>query len=887
MLQNPFAISIEDVVSSLGSNIEKGLDEHEVQQRLESYGPNKVPEQAPKKRWRIFTDQLLDPIIYILTVAALLAFMFDDPLEGFAILVVIVISVSIGFFMELQALRSLEALRKMGRAMVVVVRDGHRLNIKTSELVPGDVILLSPGDVVPADARLIKVDNLTVKESALTGESIPVAKLTDAMSEETPISDQNNMVFRGTMVITGSCSAIVTATGKDTQLGRIQQMGIDAQKESTPLEKKLNRLSKGLIGLVLFFAILIVLIGALREKDLLLMIETGVALAVAAIPEGLPIVATVALAQGMLKLAQKKVVIKKMEAVQTLGAMTIICTDKTGTLTEDRMKAHTVVFQDTLLSDVYQTDDTSLEDIKKNRVFNEMMTAGILCNNVDPTAKEKWGDSIELALMDFAEYLGYSSDTVKGNNPKILEIPFDAEQKLMATVHRGMEHFNVYVKGAFENLVDSCDSIMGRNGIEAFNDKNEWEKKVDELASQGLRTLAFAHKNVKETPERETLLHGLTFLGIIGFIDPARDDVKNTIDIYKKAGIKVVMATGDHPGTAKKIAEEVGLLECGTLPGSVLRGIDLEKGDFHTHKDSKLLDAIVFARVTPEQKLNLVKFYQRNNHVVGMIGDGINDVPALKKANIGIAMGIRGTEAAREAADVILKNDKFTAIELAIRQGRVIFQNIRQFVVYLLSCNLAEIFSVAVAALFNLTSPLLPLQILFLNLVTDIFPALALGLGKGEKDIMQQSPKNPKEPILDRVDWYKTIAYGLCISAAVLGMVVYAHYSLNLPAEITNNMAFYTLVLAQLLNVFNMPKSKESFFKNEVTANPWVWAAIILSLIIAFGIGFVSPAAKVLYLRPLSFGQMGVVVLFAFGSLVAAQAIKHVGNGFIGRTRSS
>ena len=291
---------------------------------------------------------------------------------------------------------------------------------------------------------------------------------------------------------------------------------------------------------------------------------------------------------------------------------------------------------------------------------------------------------------------------------------------------------------------------------------------------------------------------------------------------------------------------------------------------------------MVFARVSPEQKLNLVKFYQGNNHIVGMIGDGINDVPALKKANIGIAMGIRGTEATREAADVILKNDRFTAIEMAIRQGRVIFQNIRQFVVYLLSCNLAEIISVAIAALFNLTSPLLPLQILFLNLVTDIFPALALGLGKGESDIMEQPPQNPKEPIMNRIDWYETIAYGLCISAAVLGMVVYSNYVLRLPVENTNNMAFYTLVLAQLLNVFNMPKSRESFFKNEVTANPWVWGALVLSLVIAFGVGFIAPAAEVLYLRPLSLDQLGIVVLFALGSLLGAQLIKYVGS-FFGR----
>ncbi|SHJ07804.1 cation-translocating P-type ATPase [Pseudozobellia thermophila] len=881
MLRNPFAISVEETIASLGSNKEMGLDEDKVRRRLESYGPNEVPGQAPKKRWRILADQVLDPIIYILAVAALLAFMFNDPLEGFAILVVIVISVSIGFFMELQAVRSLEALRKMGQTTVVVVRGGHQMAIAASELVPGDLILLGPGDVVPADARLIQVDNLTVKESALTGESIPVAKFTDVVADGTPISDQGNMVFRGTVVVAGSCSAIVTATGKDTQLGHIQQMGIDAQKESTPLEKKLNRLSRALIGLVLFLAALIVLIGAIRGKDLLLMIETGVALAVAAIPEGLPIVATVALAQGMLKLAQKKVVIKKMEAVQTLGATTVICTDKTGTLTEDRMKVHALVFGETFIPDVYQADETLLKGLKGNRVFEEMMRTGILCNNVDFKAKQKRGDSIELALVEFAEYMEYGVATLKKNNPEILELPFDAERKLMATAHRDSEYFDVYVKGAYENLVGRCDSIMGSDGTAAFNNKGEWEEKVDRLAFQGLRTLAFAHKRVKEMPKRETLLQQLTFLGVVGFIDPAREDVKTTIAIYKKAGIKVVMATGDHPGTAKKIAEEVGLVQDGASPMAVLRGIDLVKGDFQTDKGSKLREAVVFARVTPEQKLNLVKFYQRNNHIVGMIGDGINDVPALKKADIGIAMGIRGTEAAREAADVILKNDKFTAIELAIRQGRVIFQNIRQFVVYLLSCNLAEIVSVAVAALFDLTSPLLPLQILFLNLVTDIFPALALGLGKGEKDIMRQPPKKPKEPILGRSDWYETLAYGLCISAAVLGMVVYSHYSLGLSAQITNNMAFYTLVLAQLLNVFNMPKSRESFFKNEVTVNPWVWGAIVLSLLIAFGIVLIPTAAKALNLMPLSAVQLGLVVLFALGGLVAAQAVKHLGKGLV------
>ena len=370
----------------------------------------------------------------------------------------------------------------------------------------------------------------------------------------------------------------------------------------------------------------------------------------------------------------------------------------------------------------------------------------------------------------------------------------------------------------------------------------------------------------------------LVFLGIIAFIDPAREDVKATIDIYKKAGIKVIMATGDHPKTAKKIAEDVGLLEQEASSEHVVEGKELQDIINGEATDRmRFLNASVFARVTPEQKLDLVSFHQKNGNIVGMIGDGINDVPALKKADIGIAMGVRGTEAAREVADVILKNDKFTAIELAIRQGRVVFQNIRQFVIYLLSCNLAEILSVGIAALMNLPAPLLPLQILFLNLVTDVFPALALGLGKGVEDIMEQPPRNPKEPIMTRSDWNATIVYGLSISASVLGIVVYANFVMKLNWDIINNMAFYTLVLAQLFNVFNIPKRSVSFIKNEVTKNAWVWAAITLSLLITFAAYLVKPIADALSLLPISFEQLGLTVLFALGSLVMVQLIKQSG----------
>lgn len=873
MVDKPYAISIEKVVAILGSHIEFGLEKKEVQERLHKYGPNQIPKDAPKKRWRIFVDQLINPILYILFAASVLAFTFSDPLEGLAVLIVILISAGIGFFMELQAVRSLEALRKMGQSKIAIVRAGKTTQIKTLEVVPGDIVLLRTGDVVPADARLVSVDNLMIKESALTGESAPITKLTTIIPQDAPITDQHNMVFRGTMVTAGFGKAIVTATAKHTQLGHIQQLGIDATEENTPLEKKLNQLSKWLIWLTLFFAIIVVVAGYIRGIDFLLMIETGVALAVAAIPEGLPIVATIALAQGMLRLSKRQVIIKKLEAVQTLGATDIICTDKTGTLTEDRMKVHAILYGTTLIDNVYATEISS--QLKNQPVFVKLVHASILCNNEDPKRIEIQGDSMELALLEFVGHLGFDAAAIKSNNPEVLELPFDARRKFMATAHRQGKRIQVYAKGAFESLVAHCDFIMDKNGIQTFEEKNDWLERVNDLAAQGLRTLAFAYKETPEPPSAKTIYKGLTFLGIIGFLDPARSDVKRTIDIYKKAGIKVVMATGDHPGTAKKIAQEVGLLETDATANKVMtfsnliidRNLDREEIE-------KLLNVSVFARVTPEQKLDLVTFYQRNNHIVGMIGDGINDVPALKKADIGIAMGIRGTEAAREAADIILENDKFTTIELAIRQGRVILENIKQFVVYLLSCNLAEILSVGIAAFVNLPSPLLPMQILFLNLITDVFPALALGLGKGEKNIMELPPKDPKAPILSKKDWYATMLYGISISLAVLGIVSYTYVVLKLPTETINNMAFYTLVVAQLLNVFNLPRHTASFWINDVTTNKWVWGAIVLSLGITFGSYLISPVADALSLKPIALRQLGLVGLFALGSLVVVQLIK-------------
>jgi Ca2+-transporting ATPase len=602
-----------------------------------------------------------------------------------------------------------------------------------------------------------------------------------------------------------------------------------------------------------------------------------VALAVAAIPEGLPVVATIALARGMLKLSKRKVIIKKMEAVETLGATNIICTDKTGTLTEDKMQVHTLVFEDEVLSEIHNKDSVYFQDIKKSKAFNTMLMTSVLCNNVFLNTEEMRGDSIELALIQFAEKLNLNPKKIKDNNPEELEIPFNTTSKLMATLNTTKNGFAVHVKGAFESVINHCDTIFKGGKAQEFKNKKEWSNRINDLASQGLRVLAFAHKSQDVKPEKEQVLAQLTFVGVIGFLDPAREDVKATIKVFKEAGIKVVMITGDHPETAKKIAKEIGLLSKNEASKTIIHGNELQfEEETNNILETKVLNASVFARVTPEQKLKLIALYQKNDNVVGMFGDGINDIPALRKADIGIAMGIRGTQAAREAADIILKSDKFTGMEMAISQGRAIFDHIRQFVVYLLSCNLAEVVSVGLAALLALPAPLLPLQILFLNLVTDIFPALALGMGKGEVDIMQRPPRKAKEPIMTTKRWKSTIIFGLCITAAVVGINAYAHLALQLSDKVINNMAFYTLVVAQLLNVFNMAERKVSFFNNEIVKNPWVWSAIILSLIITISAYFIGPVAKALFLTKLSTAQIAWVILFGFGSLVLSQIFKRL-----------
>lgn len=878
MITSPHHRTIEDLCAQLRVDIERGLTFSEVKSRLKKFGENKLGKAPKKKIGLIFLGQFMDPIIYILGIAMFLAFIFNEWLEGYAILVVILITVSIGFVMEWQANRSLEFLMKMAIVQTTVLRNGIVNRVKASYVVPGDIIILKPGDIVPADGRLVSIQNIVLKEAILTGESTPVHKFTDVLPLDTSIADQSNMIFKGTTVVQGEGKMIVIATGLDTQMGQIARLTHETKAARTPLEKKLSSLSKWLIWLTLILAGLIVISGYLQGKDLTLMIETGMALAVAAIPEGLPIVATISLARGMKKLSRKKVIIKKLEAVQTLGETTVICTDKTGTLTEDKMSVHKIVFKKAQTGTWSVISEELDNRILMDESFKKLLKVAILCNNVQSDRNNNFLDSIEVSLLNFAEKLGYSISKFRSEHLKLGEIPFSHDQKLMFTLHQENSHYLVCAKGALESLVDCCDRVL-KNGIpEAFINKAEWTDTATKIASEGLRTLAFAYKESIDRPLEDTMNSNLILIGLIGFLDPPRSDVKDAIQIYHQAGIKVVMITGDHPNTARKIAEDIGLIKTEENEEIIVHGKDLQElGKLSNKAVAEILDARVFARMVPAQKLDLVNFYQKHNAVVGMIGDGLNDAPALKQSDIGIAMGIRGSEAAKSVADVILMDDKFTSTELAIRQGRTIFNNIRHFVVYLLSCNLAEIISVTIASLSGLPVPLLPLQILFLNLVTDIFPSLALGMGRGEVDIMNRPPRDPSEPIITRSLWISTINYGLCITAAVIGITLYSHYILDLPSVEVNNMAFYTLILAQLLHVFNMPHRYISFFNNEVTRNLWVWGALLLSVIIMVLAYFSSLLREVLSLVALSIEQFILIGIFGIGALLLIQLVKRLG----------
>lgn len=867
-----YTLDVKEVIEGLQTDPEKGLSSQEAGKRLQQYGKNIVEDKKKKSAFRTFLEQFTNPIVWILIAAVVLAFAYQHTLEGIAVLMVLMINAMIGFFMERQAIRSMEKLKNMARSKASLLRDGKKVEIDSVDITPGDILFLKSGDVIPADARILSLNNLASKEAALTGESTQVEKSIDPLPEDVRVADRKNSVFKGTVISRGNGKAAVVTTGRDTELGKITEMAEEAKKEATPLNKKLKALSNRLIWLTLILAGVIFLSGIIRGNELILMIETAIALAIASIPEGLPVITTLSLSRGMLALAKKNVIVKTLEAVQTLGETEVIFTDKTGTLTENEMRVETVAF-----NGVSENISKSKDELKKHAEFDLFLKIGVLCNSstfeIKDTKIRSTGDPEEVALLRMAHDLGEDIKGIHQQYPKVDEYPFDADIKMMGTINRSNHEFLICVKGATEEILKKCTKISEGGKIAKLNDPQERKKKADELANKGLRVLSFAYRIAKEKPDKKNIFDDLIFLGMAGFIDPARPDVKQSIEDCRNAGINVVMITGDHPGTANAIAREVGL--AGEKESITVQGNELNKKNTSEEEVRKILKASVFSRVDPGQKLDLITIYQKKKIIVGMTGDGVNDAPALKKADIGIAMGIRGTDAAKEAADLIINDDAFTSIVTAIRYGRVIFDNIRTFVIYLLSCNLSEILIVATASFFNLPMPLLPMQILFLNMITDVFPALAIGMGKGEEDIvMKRPPRKSSEPIVSRSNWISIASYAFCLATAVIATEIYVLHALDKEDDVVNNVTFYTLILAQLWNVFNMPGRETPFFKNQVTQNRYIWYALAFCILSTIVLYTIAPLRTALSLIPLDLSILVVIILSSFIPVGLVQILK-------------
>jgi Ca2+-transporting ATPase len=862
-IERPYNIPINELIAEFESDAVKGLCSSEAANRIQKYGSNVIQSDKGKHPLKILLTQFNNLMVYLLLFAAAMSFWFQEYLDTTAILLVILINAFIGFWMEMQAQHSMNALKKMACIPTKVFRDGKLLEISSEEVVPGDILYLEAGDMITADARIIIATQLSVNEASLTGEAMPIEKTANELMDDVPLTDQNNMLHKGTFVTNGNATALVTATGMQTELGKIAHLVEGAEESDTPLEKKLQVFSRKLIYITVALLVLIFIVGIFTHGNYIEMLKTAIALSVAAIPEGLPIVATLALAQGMMKMARHKMIVKKLSAVETLGGTTVICTDKTGTLTRNKIEVTILIL----------ADETS----EKNKQIMEEIA--VLCNTASIQIKgdniTEIGDPLETGLLKYAHKNGKNLDDLRLQFPKINEVPFSSEIKMMATLHSNNNTLVVYAKGAAEEILKQCSQILNGSEIQTLDEKtrNQWKEKSEQLAVSGLRVIAGAYK---ETTTKDILLiNDLVFAGLYGMMDPPVDDVFDAIEECKEAGIKVVMITGDHPATANYIANILGISENNTpVEGKEMKPVS----QLSENEKLKWLNTTVFARVTPAHKLDLVTVLQEKGNIVGMTGDGVNDAPALKKADIGIAMGKRGTQVAQEVADIVLKDDKFSSIVQAIKKGRVIFSNIQKFVIYLLSCNMSELFVVSLAALSNQHFQIIPLQILFINLITDVLPALALGVSEGSPFVMKHNPRNPAAPLLKTKQWYAVWIYATIISICTLGAVFFNHFVLHtgerFDPKLCNNILFFTLIFCQLFHVFNMTSVKTSFFQSEVFKNKYVWYALVSSLLILLSVFFIPLAREALNIQSLKIDDWLLVLASAAFSLLVIQILK-------------
>ena len=846
-----------------------GLTEAEAAARLARYGPNRLSPAPPASALAILRDQLTGVVVFLLMGAAGLSLLLGDRLEAAAIAVVLVINTLIGFVTEWRARRAMEALLGLDVPRATVVRQGHLRLIDAHTLVPGDVIEVTAGHRVPADARLVSAVDLRVTEAALTGESLPISKRADVqLDEAAPLAERRNLVFKSTTVAAGTGRAVVFATGAQTEVGRIGTLVGSIEEERTPLERRLDALGRRLVWLALGVAAAVATLGALQGAPLGLVIETGIALAVAAVPEALPAVATIALAVGMRRMARRHALVRRLPAVETLGSTTVVCTDKTRTLTSGEMtivRVWTAGREFDLLAEPLEAD-AQLTTAVRTAALASRQQASAEPPSAEVAGSDRAGaagpliDPVDAAVLHALARIGLDPAHLADASPVVGVVPFSSERKLMASFHELDGRLTAFVKGAPRRVLEKTSrpslNAERRAALVAVNDG---------LAGRGLRVLAVATGEVRAASEEA--LRDLTFVGFLGLADPPAPGVKETIARLRSAGLRTLMLTGDQRLTAEAVGRELGVLGLAdrSVDGGELDGLS------GADRDRLIGRAQAFSRVTPEHKLVIVRSLQSTGEVVAMLGDGINDAAALKQANVGVAMGIRGTDVAKEAAAIVLQDDRFETVAAAVEEGRVIFDNIRKFVFYLFSCNVAEVLVLLVAGLAALPLPLAPLQLLWLNMVTDTFPALALAMEPGDPDVMRRPPHDPQEAILSREFLTSVLTFGVLITLSTLAAFVWA---LGRAPEHASTMAFMTLALAQIAHLGNARSRGPVVRLGRALANPYALAGAGLAVLLQVLAVVVEPLARILRVTPLDALEWMVVVGLASIPAISGQALK-------------
>ena len=839
-----------DVIRRLNTKEREGLTEEEVKIRQEKYGKNKLKDKKKESIIIKFIKQFNDFMIITLIIASIISAVIskmqgeNDYVDSIIIIGIVIFNALMGVIQEAKAEKSIEALKQMTPQITKVIRNGKTTEINAEDLVKGDIVILETGNFIPADCRIIESHNLKIEESSLTGEAEPSLKEANIIcKKDIPLGDMKNMAFMASTVVNGTGKAIVTETGMETKVGQIANMIIEDEAPETPLQKKLGEVGKILGIACLAICIIIFIIGLIKKIEPIEMFMTAVGLAVAAIPEGLPAIVTIMLSIGVTKMAKRNSIIRKLPAVETLGSSNVICSDKTGTLTQNKMKV--------------------VEVKSKNPKF--IMTMATLCTDCEITVENNQekviGEPTEKAIVEEGLHIGCNKKETEKIFPRINEIPFDSNRKMMTTIHRIGRKYRIICKGAPDVLLDKCTKeileIGDSQDIKVKTlDKLKIKNENEQMAHKALRVIAVAFKDVTELPSKidsSTIENNLTFVGLIGMIDPPREGVKEAVKTCKTAGIKTVMITGDHLETAKAIAKDLGILNNGE---KAITGQELDKMT-QEQLEKNIKEYSVFARVTPEHKVRIVKAWQRNGAVVAMTGDGVNDSPALKNANIGIAMGKNGTDVAKNAADIILTDDNFVTIVEAVKQGRNIYDNIKKAVHFLLSTNIGEIVTIFVGLILGLKSPLLAIQLLWINLVTDSLPAIALGLEKPEKDIMQRKPIDSKKGIFANGLWNKIILEGTMIG--VFTLVAFSIGNKYYTLEVARTMAFLSIGFLELIHSINV-KNEKSIFETGLFENKYLVGSFVLGIFVQTIVVVVPAFAKVFEVVPLSLTQWIITI---------------------------